>query len=346
METLELTLKRVSDTPYESYRLTFAETFNSIVKNSDGENVDADVDYIYLNKSVFVEQCCDCLAELRYIKDRRKLKGEETKAHHWSLFLDGAKIKIERERYEPGDKYYKKDGQEGIYCRRGYNNRIINIEVTERARQIIEMACSKLINFNIPLYDTGQSVDAYCSTFYRGYQCQGNPDYINILKNQNGNTQTEELIEATKQLKNVLQRDIPKILENLGVDDMVVCVIPRAKAECEYKANQKLFREAIAEVVKYLSLIDGTKYITRTITTYTTHMSKVESYLNEGEKPRRGLLKDTCEINKEGIQGRNVLLIDDIYTRSVGIDEDAVLTLLEMGAKSVVFYAIGFTNRI
>ena len=34
-----------------------------------------------------------------------------------------------------------------------------------------------------------------------------------------------------------------------------------------------------------------------------------------------------------------------IYTKSVNIDEDALLTLLEMGARSVVFYAVGYTNR-
>lgn len=346
METLELTLKRVIDTPYESYKLKFAETFSSIVKNSEGENIDGVVDYIYYNKSVFLEQCCDCIMELRHIRDRLKLKEKKIEAIYLELFFAGSKIKIERERYELGDKYYRKDGQEGVYRRRGYNNRIINIELTEKGRQNIEIIYSNLIEFKIPLYDTGLSVDAYCSTFYRGYQCQGNPDYINTLKNQFGDTSIYELIDAKQQLKEVLKKDIPKIIKKVEIDDIVVCVIPRAKAEYEYIADQKLFREAIAEVVQDLSLVDGTKFITRTVTTCTTHMSKVDSYFNEGEKPRRGLLKDTCKINEEGIRGCNVLLIDDIYTNGVGIDEDAVLSLLEIGAKSVTFYAIGYTNRI
>lgn len=346
MEILELTLKRVSDTPYESYRLTFAETFNSIVKNSDGENIDGDVDYIYFKKSVFIEQCCDCITELRDIKDRKILKNEKLEAIFWDLFLNGAKLKIERERYKPGDKYHKKDGQEGVYCRCGYNNRIINIELTERGKHKIEKVYSNLISFNIPLFDTGVSVDAYCSTFYRGYQCPGNPDYILILKNQRGYNLIDELITAKQQLEYVLKRDIAKILKKLELDNIVVCVVPRAKAENEYAASQKLFRDAVECAVNNLSLINGTKYIIRTVTTCTTHMSKVENYENEGPKPYRGILKDTCVINESGIRGQDVLLIDDIYTKSVNIDEDALLTLFEKGAKSVTFYAIGYTNRI
>jgi len=37
------------------------------------------------------------------------------------------------------------------------------------------------------------------------------------------------------------------------------------------------------------------------------------------------------------------LLIDDIYTKSINIDEDAIQALIDKGAKSIVFYAIGKT---
>ena len=41
--------------------------------------------------------------------------------------------------------------------------------------------------------------------------------------------------------------------------------------------------------------------------------------------------------------GKDILLIDDIYTKTVNIDEDAIQALLDNGARSVFFYAIGKT---
>ena len=344
METLVLTLKRVLDTPYDRYKLIFAETFNSIIK-SDGENVDGVVNYIYITKTSLIEQCCDCVNELRDIKDRLKLKDQNLGAALLELLLVDSNIMIERERYEAGEKYYKKDGQECVYYSSGYKSKIINIELAEKGRKKIEKVYSNLIKFNISLFDTGLSVDAYCSTFYRGYLCLGNPDYINILKNQYGDKSSGELLAAKQQLEDVLKRDIPKILRELEKDDIVVCVVPRAKSEKEYKENQKLFKAAVANAITDLSLIDGTDVIIRIVSTCTTHMSKVESYVNDGPMPYRGILKDTCDINDSEIREKDVLLIDDIYTKSVNIDEDALLTLLEMGARSVVFYAVGYTNR-
>ena len=61
-----------------------------------------------------------------------------------------------------------------------------------------------------------------------------------------------------------------------------------------------------------------------------------------GELPRPGLIQDTCHLSAE-IAGKDVLLVDDIYTPNCGIDEDAICAVLNAGAKSVVFYAIGYT---
>jgi phosphoribosylpyrophosphate synthetase len=43
------------------------------------------------------------------------------------------------------------------------------------------------------------------------------------------------------------------------------------------------------------------------------------------------------------IAGKDILLVDDIYTPTCGIDEDAASALFEAGAQSVVFYAVGHT---
>ena len=42
---------------------------------------------------------------------------------------------------------------------------------------------------------------------------------------------------------------------------------------------------------------------------------------------------------------KNILLIDDVYTKDVGIDEDAIQALFDHGAKSVIFYSVGKTLK-
>lgn len=71
----------------------------------------------------------------------------------------------------------------------------------------------------------------------------------------------------------------------------------------------------------------------------TTHLSKNENVENDGEMPYPGITKDTCQISGQ-VAGKDILLIDDIYTYGVNIDEDAIQALYDMGAKSVLFYSV------
>jgi predicted amidophosphoribosyltransferase len=61
--------------------------------------------------------------------------------------------------------------------------------------------------------------------------------------------------------------------------------------------------------------------------------------------PYPGITKKTCTINYPGIYNQNIILIDDIYTNGVNIDEDCIQALLDSGAKNVIFYAIAYTRR-
>ena len=89
--------------------------------------------------------------------------------------------------------------------------------------------------------------------------------------------------------------------------------------------------------------IDGTSFIQRHTNTKTTHLrNPIEGYNNDGAKPYIGITNATCSISNN-IIGKNILLIDDIYTRTVNIDEDAIQALISKGANSVAFYAIGKT---
>ena len=71
---------------------------------------------------------------------------------------------------------------------------------------------------------------------------------------------------------------------------------------------------------------------------------RVRGHGGDGELPYAGITKDTCNISA-GIRGKDILLIDDIYTKGVNIDEDAIQALLDNGARRVYFYAVGKTLK-
>ena len=141
-----------------------------------------------------------------------------------------------------------------------------------------------------------------------------------------------------------LKRDITYIYNVLGISELTIVGIPRAKAEGEYSPNQQLFRRGISYTVELLikqglNLIDGSHFIIRHTNTKTTHLAKNSNVENDGALPYVGITKDTCNISDQ-IEGKDILLIDDIYTKTVNIDEDAIQALYDKGAKSVTFYSI------
>jgi phosphoribosylpyrophosphate synthetase len=56
--------------------------------------------------------------------------------------------------------------------------------------------------------------------------------------------------------------------------------------------------------------------------------------------PYPGITINTCDFSKD-VMGKDIMLVDDLYTNSVNIDEDAIQALFDKGANSVVFYSIG-----
>ncbi len=186
-------------------------------------------------------------------------------------------------------------------------------------------------------------IDAYYHTNYTGFQSINNPDYINDLKNTFNSFSQDKLKSATRQLKKVLKKDLPKISNKLNINNLTVCVVPRAKAQYTYKKNQLLFKSTIRKVLKKLdnNFYDGTKYIKRHTDTKTTHLSHTK-YGGKGKMPYPGITNKTCDISND-VKDKDILLIDDIYTKTVNIDEDVIQALLKKGAKSVTFYVIGLT---
>lgn len=166
----------------------------------------------------------------------------------------------------------------------------------------------------------------------------GIENIICTLKNDITPYNNNILQNASQQLTNILLEDLPKILQLTGINNLTVCVIPRAKVN--YSPNQLLFKKTVIDVINRLSgFNNGSNYIVRIVDTKTTHRARV-GYGGNGEMPYPKITKDTCQISLE-VRGKNILLIDDLYTNTVNIDEDAIQALYDKGANSVVFYSIG-----
>ena len=127
----------------------------------------------------------------------------------------------------------------------------------------------------------------------------------------------------------------------MGFAKITICAVPRAKAEVRYHANQQLFRATLREAIEGFSGVeDGTRYLSRHTSTRTTHLPKLmPNYDNDGDSPYPGITEKTCWVSS-GAEGKNILLVDDIYTRGVNIDEDAINALLKAAARNVAFYAV------
>lgn len=196
-----------------------------------------------------------------------------------------------------------------------------------------------------PPYLTRDIRAFYHANFY-GASHPENPNFLYKLKNDIHHYWTnEQLKEALIDFFKVLLKDLPEIIRALGFNRITVCVVPRAKSEVFYNNNQLIFRNGISFLIdkNFNELENGTKYIIRHTNTKTTHLrNPIEGFVNDGQLPYPGITLDTCNVSPNVI-GKNILLIDDIYTRTVNIDEDAIQALLTKGANSVAFYAIGKT---
>lgn len=189
-----------------------------------------------------------------------------------------------------------------------------------------------------------QNIQGFYHTHFGGVDLPNNPNFLYKLKNDpHHNWTTEHLKTAITEFANILIVDLPKVQSHLGISSLTVCVVPRSKADKNYSQNQLLFKATVKHIVNKLGLIDGTDYIIRHTNTKTTHLKKpMEGFNNDGDLPYVGITNATCNIS-DSVNGKDILLIDDIYTKTVNIDEDAIQALLDKGAKSVAFYAIGNT---
>ncbi len=187
-----------------------------------------------------------------------------------------------------------------------------------------------------------RDVDLYFHAHYYGFSSTENTiKYINYLKNDR-RTFDDRIATSEEKAAMVLAVDLSELVNLYG--PLTVCGIPRSKREDVYPSEKMGLKRAIRKAIAMNPLLsDGMDYIVRHTNTLCTHRS-YWGYGGDGEGPRPGLIRDTCHLSSE-IAGKNIVLVDDIYTADVGIDEDGVQALFDAGAKSVIMYAFGCTAR-
>ncbi|WP_345871954.1 hypothetical protein [Shewanella algae] len=192
-----------------------------------------------------------------------------------------------------------------------------------------------------------RNVPGYFHADFHGAGQLGNPDFLYKLKNDPHHKWSQQNIRyAINELNAVLGIDFPEIIKEVEASPLTVCVVPRAKAEATYRPDQQLFKATVGAYARSTpGFADGSDFIIRHTNTRTTHLrNPVDGFENDGRMPYPGIASDTCNFSAH-IRGRDILLVDDIYTKTVNIDEDMVQALFDNKARSVVFYAIGNTPK-
>jgi len=192
-------------------------------------------------------------------------------------------------------------------------------------------------------HDTGASVEVigyFHDEYYGMYSPDNRLRFVNALKNDRRNTPAEVIRQNEMLLVSAIRGDLMRITQMYG--RLTLCGVPRSKRENSYPWDKMGLKRALRQAAAENPLLDdGLDYIVRHTDTRCTHRDRW-GYGGMGELPRTGLIQDTCHLSPE-IAGKDILLVDDIYTPNCGIDEDAICAVLGAGARSVVFYAVGYT---
>ena len=164
-------------------------------------------------------------------------------------------------------------------------------------------------------------------------------DAIRTLKNTFNHESDNELFRAKNYIRTIATTDLKQIIEQERIENPIIVCVPRSKAD--FSDKQLLFRKAISEAANNTVATNGAEYIRRIRNTKTTHLANTRKgdMSGDGDMPYPGITNDTCRLSGS-VSGRNVILVDDIYTKTVNIDEDCCQFLLDNGAKSVTLYTI------
>ena len=189
---------------------------------------------------------------------------------------------------------------------------------------------------------------------YLRFDDPDNPQFILDLKNTFGNESPETLNAARETARDILVRWVPEVMRRMNMQACTMVCVPRAKAFDTYLDTQMYLLKAVSEAARVLAghgVTDGAGAVRRVVSTRTTHLPERTERItavgdresNSRDMPYPGITRRTCEIDAGLICGREILLVDDIYTGGVYIDEDCIQALFDAGAARVILFTLSCT---
>ena len=134
------------------YRVIFDQTFTGMVKTDNDGYIEDQVNYIDFVPSVLIAQCLDIVEGLSLLYNKKKEQGLRENgqsgfgAAELQVILKGAKIALEREKFEVGDEYTDGDGNVCQHEHAGYSTTISGITVTDRIQQKLDSMIDKMFD--------------------------------------------------------------------------------------------------------------------------------------------------------------------------------------------------------
>ncbi len=108
-----------------------------------------------------------------------------------------------------------------------------------------------------------EEVVGYYHYDYVGYQQDGNPDFINHLKNMSNKKNEIDLVEDFIKASAIATKDLNEIAKQLNIYYPTICVVPRSKSEKKYKQSQLMFKKVLASIAGNNNFKNGTNAIVR-----------------------------------------------------------------------------------
>lgn len=135
------------------YRVTLDTAIDGIKKDTVTEEyVPTMIDYIDFVPSVLIAQCINNIEGLDLMYTKKKetgLKNDSSAgfgAAELQVVLRGAKLDIERTKFEAGSEYTTKSGEVLAHENSGYNTNIVKIKVSDRVQNKLDDMMDKVFD--------------------------------------------------------------------------------------------------------------------------------------------------------------------------------------------------------